>query len=274
MSGASEIKDGASFDTTNNTETVIAGVDPATGLAHKIKVASDGTVATSASVSTTGLATDTGQTTTNTSIGATNETAPASDTATSGLNGRLQRIAQRLTSLIALLPAALTGSGNLKAALVESTASVTVAQSTASNLKVDLSGTAANSTAIKVDGSAVNQPSLLVSRVGVNCVSGSTAASGDTPLVAAGGSGKFIKVKAIYLDTQVTTGNTVKLRSNTTEIWRGTLQASANCPVDRIEISHPQLITIAGDNQALNLNLSAATNVNFSISYEVDTSIL
>lgn len=40
-------------------------------------------------------------------LGATNETAPATDTATSGLNGRLQRIAQRLTSLIALLPTAL-----------------------------------------------------------------------------------------------------------------------------------------------------------------------
>lgn len=32
------------------------------------------------------------------------ETAPATDTASSGLNGRLQRVAQRLTSLIALLP--------------------------------------------------------------------------------------------------------------------------------------------------------------------------
>lgn len=40
-------------------------------------------------------------------IGATNETAPASDTAASGLNGRLQRIAQRITSLIALVPSAL-----------------------------------------------------------------------------------------------------------------------------------------------------------------------
>lgn len=37
-------------------------------------------------------------------VGATNETAPASDTATAGLNGRLQRIAQRLTTL---LPASL-----------------------------------------------------------------------------------------------------------------------------------------------------------------------
>lgn len=35
---------------------------------------------------------------------------------------------------------------------------VTVQQSTASNLKVDLSGTAANATALKVDGSAVTQP--------------------------------------------------------------------------------------------------------------------
>lgn len=35
---------------------------------------------------------------------------------------------------------------------------VTVTQSTASNLKVDLSGTAANATAIKVDGSGVTQP--------------------------------------------------------------------------------------------------------------------
>jgi hypothetical protein len=39
--------------------------------------------------------------------GGVTETAPATDTASSGLNGRLQRIAQRLTSLIALIPAAL-----------------------------------------------------------------------------------------------------------------------------------------------------------------------
>lgn len=40
-------------------------------------------------------------------IGAVIETAPATDTASSGLNGRLQRIAQRITSLIALLPVSL-----------------------------------------------------------------------------------------------------------------------------------------------------------------------
>ncbi len=40
-------------------------------------------------------------------VGAVNETAPASDTASSGLNGRLQRVAQRITSLIAQIPATL-----------------------------------------------------------------------------------------------------------------------------------------------------------------------
>lgn len=42
--------------------------------------------------------------------------------------------------------------------LTSASDSVEVKQSTASNLKVDLSGTGANSTALKVDGSAVTQP--------------------------------------------------------------------------------------------------------------------
>lgn len=49
-------------------------------------------------------------------LGALAETAPGSDTASAGINGRLQRIAQRLTSLIALLPSSLgakTGANSL-----------------------------------------------------------------------------------------------------------------------------------------------------------------
>lgn len=42
-----------------------------------------------------------------TKIGSLTESAPGTDTASSGLNGRLQRVAQRLTSLIALVPASL-----------------------------------------------------------------------------------------------------------------------------------------------------------------------
>lgn len=59
-----------------------------------------GQKATAASLSVT-LASDDPQ------IGALTETAPATDTASSGVNGRLQRIAQRLTSLIAQIPATL-----------------------------------------------------------------------------------------------------------------------------------------------------------------------
>ncbi len=55
----------------------------------------------------TGAATSANQASEQTLTGAVTETAPASDTASSGLNGRLQRIAQRLTSLIAQIPAAL-----------------------------------------------------------------------------------------------------------------------------------------------------------------------
>jgi hypothetical protein len=49
----------------------------------------------------TGAATETTLAAGNTLTGAVTETAPASDTASSGLNGRLQRIAQRLTTIIA-----------------------------------------------------------------------------------------------------------------------------------------------------------------------------
>lgn len=59
-------------------------------------------------------------------VGSLTETAPASDTASSGLNGRLQRIAQRITSLIALIPAALTAAGNFKVSLQESNTSQAV----------------------------------------------------------------------------------------------------------------------------------------------------
>ena len=65
-------------------------------------------------------ATEAKQDTQITDLGGVTETAPATDTASSGLNGRLQRIAQRLTSLIALLPAALTSAGSLKVAMQES----------------------------------------------------------------------------------------------------------------------------------------------------------
>lgn len=76
---------------------------------------------------------------TDTLVGALTETAPASDTASSGLNGRLQRVAQRITSLIALIPTAL-GQGTMAQSLrvvlpsdqiVETAPKVTVVAGTA-----------------------------------------------------------------------------------------------------------------------------------------------
>lgn len=85
----------------------VAGVDtPVAKMAHGV----EGTitpVTAAAPLPTVAAATDT-------LAGAVIETAPATDTASSGLNGRLQRIAQRLTSMIALLPTALGGNGGLK----------------------------------------------------------------------------------------------------------------------------------------------------------------
>lgn len=67
--------------------------------------------------------------------GALTETAPASDTASSGINGRLQRIAQRITSLIALLPASLGAkAGSASLSVVPATdATYTVAAASATN---------------------------------------------------------------------------------------------------------------------------------------------
>ncbi len=62
-------------------------------------------------------------------IGSLTETAPATDTASSGLNGRLQRVSQRISSLIALIPTALgqgTMSQGLKVVLPSDQSSIPV----------------------------------------------------------------------------------------------------------------------------------------------------
>jgi hypothetical protein len=58
-------------------------------------------------VETIGGATEANQDTTNTSLGATNETPAANDTAVSGLNGLVKRLLARISTLIGGLPAAL-----------------------------------------------------------------------------------------------------------------------------------------------------------------------
>ena len=129
----------------------------------------------------TGAALDATNTANGVLIGAVLETAPASDTASSGLNGRLQRIAQRLSSLIALLPTSLgqkTMANGLAVTIASdqstvpvSAASLPLPSGASTSAKQPALGTAgtpsadvltvqgvASMTALKVDGSAVTQP--------------------------------------------------------------------------------------------------------------------
>ena len=79
---------------------ITSGGFSSSGLATTAKQDTGNTSLGSIDTKLSSQATAANQTTTNTEIGATNETASTTDTATSGLNGRLQRIAQRITSLL------------------------------------------------------------------------------------------------------------------------------------------------------------------------------
>lgn len=96
--------EGLGFVTTVGTITNVVHIDDNGG-----SITVDGTVA----VTGAGDATAANQTTLNTLTGIVTETAPISDTASSGLNGRLQRIAQRITSLITALGSPFQAGGSI-----------------------------------------------------------------------------------------------------------------------------------------------------------------
>jgi hypothetical protein len=112
-------------------------------------------------------------------IGAVTETAPATDTASSGLNGRLQRIAQRLTSMIALLPAALGAGGGLK---VDGSGTALPVSGTVATTNSDITAAAASLSVLddwdESDRAKVN---LVVGQAGITGGAGAVAA--NTPRV-------------------------------------------------------------------------------------------
>jgi len=73
-------------------------------------------------------------------VGAVDELAPPTDTGPSGLNGRLQRIAQRLTALLASQPAGLTAAGGLPVGPTNSVLTATVTAGLSASNAVDLGG--------------------------------------------------------------------------------------------------------------------------------------
>lgn len=113
---------------------VIAGETTGGGGGYvNVKVNPSGALTVEATVS--GVSTLAEQQTQTTAIGSLTETAPATDTASSGLNGRLQRIAQRLTSLIALFPSSIgtkASAASLSVVLASDQAAIGVTPGTSS----------------------------------------------------------------------------------------------------------------------------------------------
>jgi hypothetical protein len=174
------------------------------------------------------LATETTLGVTNTRVGDVTETAPVTDTASSGLNGRLQRIAQRLTSLIALLPSAIgiqNTAGSLSVTLSSDHASVPV---TVTVTNAPLAHTQLNFATTNVDDTAYVQ---LLATIGATASKkaqifmssgeplflafGAAAAEVDELIVIPGGNGFIdldipantrLSLKAVNAATTVNTG--------------------------------------------------------------------
>lgn len=119
--------------------------------------------------------------------GSVTETAPASDTASSGLNGRAQRIAQRITSLIALFPAALTGSGNFKTAVNEITIPTAIfsgqSNVATAGTQVALASSQAILSGVTIKAKIANTGSIFVGPTGVSSSNGYTLAAGDSVFI-------------------------------------------------------------------------------------------
>lgn len=186
-------------------------------------------------------------------IGTLTETAPGSDTASSGLNGRLQRIAQRLTSLLAVVPASLgqkTMAGSLAVTLAsdqpaqavtgtfwqatqpvsgtfwQATQPVSGTVAVSGTPAVTQSGTwtvqpgnTANTTAWKVDGSAVTQPvsgtvtATVSANAAATAVDAGDEASTDEAIAGAAANTRLVGFSA--RETTGTAGSVFNIRHGT-----------------------------------------------------------
>lgn len=120
-------------------------------------------------------------------IGALTETAPGTDTASSGLNGRMQRIAQRITSLIAQLPSGLGPQAGASSLSVVEANPTTV---TIVSLQTNATGTTYNAFASQ----ACEQLDIVNTQLGAVDLEVRRGASGNTIIVPGGSSRMFIGI--------------------------------------------------------------------------------
>lgn len=142
---------------------------------------------------------------------------------------------------------------------------VTVQQSTAANLKVDLSGTAANSTAIKVDGSAVTQPEKVAFQTTKALTSASISiSSSGDNTVVAGTASQTIRIFKLVLVAASAVNVTVKDGASTSLTGAIPLAANGSLAVDDSS-GEPEFITSSGN--GFIVNLSSAVTVTGWVQY-------
>ena len=200
-------------------------------------------------------------------LGATNETAPTTDTGSSGLSGRLQRIAQHITSLIDLLPASL---GQKTKAL---SFPVTLS-SDESALPVLDSGTGATSDSAATTNTGTFSLIALVKRVIARIFATRIylrtviSTSGDTTLIAAPSAGQRIVISGFRVQNTTANATSLVLSNGVTIIFsvRTSTDATgldANYGLgDEIRLSEAT---------ALNLNQSGANAHSYSIRYWLES---
>lgn len=178
-------------------------------------------------------------------VGSLTETAPATDTASSGLNGRLQRIAQRLSSLIALLPTALGAGGGLK---------------------VDGSGTAlpVSAASLPLPSGAATEATLATLKASLSVAAIQATASGDTTLIASGTRKlKRIEASNSHASTALTVGLKVPSINSGSTFGKKYLPAAGGLAVWVFPNGYLQATS-----EAVSVNLSAAGQVEFTAYYE------
>lgn len=236
-----------------------------------------------------------------TKVGSLTETAPGTDTASSGLNGRLQRIAQRLTTLIANLGSPFQDGGSIGnttfasivadgANVVEgATADAAVVTDTTGTLSGKIRGlvkwafermpaslgqkTMANSLGVVISSDQSALP-ITSGKTILTVTSGATPITADTDIIAAVTS-KRIKVISYAIFTDSTTQNVVTFKSNGTggtALWVVPVQSPAAGAIfgANLTCGFPGFLFATAAGEKLTLDVSAATNIWYSLTYQAD----
>jgi hypothetical protein len=146
--------------------------------------------------------------------------------------------------------------------------SVTVAQATAANLKVDLSGTGANTTALKVDGSAVTQPVSISGTVSVTNASpglptgAATAAKQPAPGTAGVASADVLTVQGVASMTALKVDGSAVTQPVSGTFWQATqpVSLSGNQNVNLAQVAGASPSVAAGNVAASTLRVVIASD--------------